>query len=247
MRRASALFLGLVLVAGSLPGAGRGLAAVPRSIRLGHWRRRQAAGAWDATKGTNIVWSLELPGLAVSSPIVWGDQIFVTTAISSDPKQTLRTGLYGDTDPVNDSSPHQWKLLAVDKNTGKILWEQTAHEGIPKTKRHPKSSQASPSPVTDGKVVVAYFGSEGLYAYSTGGKLLVEERPRPAKRRMVLRSRFGVGSGKFAGDLQEHGDHAVRPTKGFLHRRVRFERRQRTVAHRTRGDSVVGHAYHRAR
>jgi outer membrane protein assembly factor BamB len=127
---------------------------------------------WDATKGTNIVWTIEIPGLAVSSPIVWGDQIFVTTAISSDAKQTLRTGLYGDTDPVNDSSPHQWKLLAVDKKNGKILWEQTAHQGIPKTKRHPKSSQASPSPVTDGKVVVAFFGSEGLYAYSTGGKLL---------------------------------------------------------------------------
>ena len=127
---------------------------------------------WDATKGTNIVWSVEIPGLADSSPIVWGDQVFVTTAISSDPKQTFRTGLYGDTDPVNDNSPHQWKVLAIDKKTGKILWEQTAHEGVPKTKRHPKSSQASPSPVTDGKVVVAYFGSEGLYAYSTSGELL---------------------------------------------------------------------------
>ena len=127
---------------------------------------------WDTTKGTNIVWRVEIPGLADSSPIVWGDQVFVTTAVSSDTKQTFRTGLYGDTDPVNDSSPHQWKVLAIDKKTGKILWEQTAHEGIPKTKRHPKSSQASPSPATDGKVVVAYFGSEGLYAYSTGGKLL---------------------------------------------------------------------------
>jgi hypothetical protein len=127
---------------------------------------------WDGTKGTNIVWSVEIPGLADSSPIVWGDQVFVTTAISSDPKQTFRTGLYGDTDPVNDSSPHQWKVFAIDKKTGKILWQQTAHEGIPKTKRHPKSSQASASPVTDGKVVVAYFGSEGLYAYSVAGKLL---------------------------------------------------------------------------
>jgi outer membrane protein assembly factor BamB len=127
---------------------------------------------WDATKGTHILWTVEIPGLADSSPVVWGDQVFVTTAVSSDPKQTFRTGLYGDTDPVNDNSLHQWKVFALDKKTGKILWEQTAHQGIPKTKRHPKSSQASPSPVTDGKVVVAYFGSEGLYAYSTGGKLL---------------------------------------------------------------------------
>jgi len=77
---------------------------------------------WDATKGTNIVWSVEIPGLSVSSPIVWGDRIFVATAISSDPKQTFRTGLYGDTDPVNDSSPHKWELLAIDRKTGKILW-----------------------------------------------------------------------------------------------------------------------------
>ncbi len=127
---------------------------------------------WDATKGTNIVWTAEIQGLADSSPIVWGDRVYITTAISSDAKQTFRTGLYGDTDSVNDSSAHKWKLLALDKKTGKILWEQTAHEGIPKTKRHPKSSQASPSPATDGKVVVAYFGSEGLYVYSTEGKLL---------------------------------------------------------------------------
>jgi outer membrane protein assembly factor BamB len=127
---------------------------------------------WDATKQTNIVWSAEIPGLSVSSPVVWGDRVFVATAISSDPKQTLRTGLFGDTDSVNDSSSHQWKLLALDKRTGKILWEQTARQGAPKTKRHPKSSQASPTPVTDGKVVVAYFGSEGLYAYTVEGKPL---------------------------------------------------------------------------
>lgn len=127
---------------------------------------------WDAAKGVNIVWTAEIPGLANSSPIVWGDRVYVTTAISSDPKQTFRTGLYGDTDPVNDNSPHKWKVFALDKTTGKIVWEQTAHEGVPKTKRHPKSSQASPSPATNGKVVVAYFGSEGLYAYSTEGKLL---------------------------------------------------------------------------
>src|SRR5271157_2808121 len=127
---------------------------------------------WDATKGTNVVWKAEIPGLAISSPIVWGDRVYVTTAISSDPTQTIRTGLYGDTDSNNDRSSHQWKVMALDKLTGKVLWQQTAHEGVPKTKRHPKSSQASPSPVTNGSVVVAYFGSEGLYAYSSDGKLL---------------------------------------------------------------------------
>ena len=127
---------------------------------------------WDAPKGTNLVWKAEIPGLSDSSPIVWGDRVYVTTAISSDPTQKFRTGLYGDTDSVNDLSSHQWKVMALDKLTGKLLWQQTAHEGVPKTKRHPKSSQASPSPATNGSVVVAYFGSEGLYAYSTDGKLL---------------------------------------------------------------------------
>jgi FOG: WD40-like repeat len=127
---------------------------------------------WDATKNTNIAWTTEIPGLSVSSPVVWGDRIFVTTALSSDSKQSLRIGLFGDTDPVIDNSPHQWKVLALDKKSGKILWVETAHQGVPKTKRHPKSSQASPSPATDGKVVVAYFGSEGLFAYSVDGKLL---------------------------------------------------------------------------
>jgi outer membrane protein assembly factor BamB len=127
---------------------------------------------WDATQNTNVVWKTEIPGLSVSSPVVWGDRVFVTTAISSDTKQAIRVGLFGDTDPVNDSSAHQWKVLALDKKTGKILWEQTAHQGTPKTKRHPKSSQASPTPATDGKVVVAYFGSEGLFTYSVDGKLL---------------------------------------------------------------------------
>jgi hypothetical protein len=127
---------------------------------------------WDAAKGTNVVWKADIPGLAVSSPIVWGGRVYVTTAISSDPTQKFQTGLYGDTDSAKDRSPHQWKVMALDKLTGKVLWQQTAHEGVPKTKRHPKSSQASPSPATNGNVVIAYFGSEGLYAYSPAGKLL---------------------------------------------------------------------------
>jgi hypothetical protein len=127
---------------------------------------------WDAVKGMNILWKTEVPGLAISSPIVWGGAIYLTTAISSDTTQKFRTGLYGDTDSATDLSPHIWKVMAYDKKTGKLLWEKTAHQGVPKTRRHPKSSQASATPVTNGKVVVAWFGSEGLYAYSPDGKLL---------------------------------------------------------------------------
>jgi len=127
---------------------------------------------WDATKGEGVLWKTSVPGIAVSSPIVWGSRLFVTTAVSSDPNAPFRHGLYGDVEPSKDVTPHSWRLLCLDKKTGKLLWEKVAHEGVPKTKRHPKSSQASATPATDGKVVVAHFGSEGLYGYDMDGKLL---------------------------------------------------------------------------
>jgi len=175
---------------------------------------------WDLAKGTNVVWTVEIPGLANSSPVVWGDRVYVTTAVSSDNKQTFRTGLYGDTDSAADRSPHQWKVLALDKKTGKVLWDQMAYQGIPKTKRHPKSSQASPTPVTDGKVVVAYFGSEGLAAYSTEGKLLWKKDLGLQNAGWFFDPDSGMGRGQFSGDLQEYGHRAVRPPKGLVRGRV---------------------------
>ena len=133
---------------------------------------KPTATTWDATKASGVLWKAEVPGLAVSSPIVWGDTVFVTTAVSSDASAVFRHGLYGDVEPSADVTRHSWRVLAIDKRTGKVKWDRVAHEGVPKTKRHPKSSQASCTPVTDGKVVVAYFGSEGLYAYDLAGQQL---------------------------------------------------------------------------
>jgi outer membrane protein assembly factor BamB len=127
---------------------------------------------WNATTGENVLWKTPIAGVAVSSPIVWADRVFVSTAVSSDPNAGIRTGLYGDVEPLNDLTKHTWRLIALDKRTGKVLWERVAHEGIPKTKRHPKSSQASPTPATDGQRVIVSFGSEGLYAYDLDGKLI---------------------------------------------------------------------------
>lgn len=127
---------------------------------------------WDAEKNHNILWKTPIPGLGVSSPVVWGDRIFVTTAVSSDPNAGLRHGLYGDVEPSNDMSKHSWRVYAMDRATGKVVWERVAHEGVPRAKRHPKASQASATPATDGKHVVAWFGSEGLYVYDVAGKLL---------------------------------------------------------------------------
>jgi outer membrane protein assembly factor BamB len=156
------------------------------SVSLGaqHWpsfRGTNASGVadgkpiavkWNATTGEGVAWKAPIEGIAVSSPIVWGDRVFVSTAVGSDPKQAIRTGQYGDVEPVKDDSKHTWHLIALDKATGKVVWDKVAYEGIPKTKRHPKSSQASATPVTDGKVVVVSFGSEGLYAYDFTGKQL---------------------------------------------------------------------------
>jgi len=132
----------------------------------------KAPQEWDATKGVNIIWKTEIPGLAHSSPVIWGDRVYVTTAVSSDAKAVFRHGLYGDVDPSPDVSKHSWRIYCLDKRTGMIIWEKVAHEGVPRTKRHPKSSQASSTPATDGKHIVAFFGSEGLYTYDADGKLL---------------------------------------------------------------------------
>ena len=128
--------------------------------------------SFDAPKSTNLRWKTAIPGLGHSSPISWGNKIFVTTAVSSGAKSETRFGLYGDVAPVKDDPKHVWKVYAIDSGTGKILWERTASEGLPKVKRHPKSSHADSTPATDGKHLVALFGSEGLYCYDLNGKLL---------------------------------------------------------------------------
>ena len=127
---------------------------------------------WDAVKSANMRWKTEIPGLGHSSPVAWGNKIFVTTAVSSNPKPETRYGLFGDVAPVKDDPSHKWKIYALDSQTGKILWERTASEGVPKVKRHPKSTHADSTPATDGKYLIALFGSEGLYCYDLKGKLL---------------------------------------------------------------------------
>ncbi len=127
---------------------------------------------WDGKKGENILWRTSIPGLAHSSPIVWGQRIFVTSAISTDKKATFRPGLYGEGDASNDRSRHRWMIYAIDKPNGKILWERLAYEGEPVDKRHIKSTYASSTPATDGRIVVASFGSQGVYAYDIDGHFL---------------------------------------------------------------------------
>ena len=152
-------------------------------IQAQNWPQFRGPGAAGVTEGAakpvkfdgstsqNVVWKTEIPGLSHASPIVWGNKVFVVTAVSSEKDET-RYGLYGDVAPVKNDPKHSWKIYALDKQKGTILWERVAYEGLPKVKRHPKSTHAASTPVTDGKYLIVNFGSEGLYAYDLDGKLL---------------------------------------------------------------------------
>jgi outer membrane protein assembly factor BamB len=127
---------------------------------------------FDFGKSENVKWKTEIPGMGISSPAIWGNRLFITTAVSEMDKAGFKPGLYGDITPVNDTSSHEWKVYCIDKGNGKIIWERTSFKGVPKIKRHPKSTHANTSVAIDGQHVVAFFGSEGLYCYDFDGKLL---------------------------------------------------------------------------
>ena len=127
---------------------------------------------WDVKTGENVRWKTPIPGLGNSCPIVWGNLVFVTTAISGNPDPKIRTGIYGDVASVDDTTRHTWHVLCLDRTSGRVLWDRTAFEGVPKIKRHLKGSQANCTPTTDGKRVVACFGSEGLHCYDFTGRLV---------------------------------------------------------------------------
>jgi outer membrane protein assembly factor BamB len=126
---------------------------------------------WNAKTGENIRWRTRIPGLGHSSAVVWGDRIFVTSAISSRGAATFKPGIYGDGDASDDRSRHAFTLFAIDKHTGRIAWERVAFEGPPVDTRHIKSTYASATPATDGRSVVVSFGSQGIYAYDISGRL----------------------------------------------------------------------------
>ena len=128
--------------------------------------------SWDVPNNKNVKWRVAVPGLSHSSPVVWGNQVCTATAVAKGGEQQLKVGLYGDIASATDTSEQQWMVLCVDKSTGKTLWQQVAHTGVPQVKRHTKSTHASSTLATDGRYVLAFFGSEGLYAYDMKGKLV---------------------------------------------------------------------------
>jgi outer membrane protein assembly factor BamB len=126
----------------------------------------------------NIAWKVTLPP-GHSSPVIWGDRIVVTAAVEGDiipgaqaVEHTMEGKPWVHPDSVAADRKHTLKVLALDTKSGKVIWDRTAYEGAVHDARHRRSSFAGPTPVTDGTVVVAYFGPEGLYAYDWSGKLL---------------------------------------------------------------------------
>jgi outer membrane protein assembly factor BamB len=126
---------------------------------------------WSVKTGRNILWQTAIPGLAHASPIVSGERIYLATTVGAD-DAPLKVGLYGDIAPVQDEGIHQWRLLALDRSSGRILWNVPGFEGKPRVQRHPKSTHCNSTPATDGRRIAAIFGSEGLYCFDTNGTLL---------------------------------------------------------------------------
>lgn len=139
---------------------------------LGFIENAKPPTTWNAENGEHIKWKTAIPGLGHSSPVIWDNYLFVTTAVNTSSSESLKVGLYGDIGEANDSAVHEFKVYCLDKTSGKILWESLAHKGVPKSKRHTKASQANCTAATDGKYLVVHFGSEGLYCYDFKGNLV---------------------------------------------------------------------------
>ena len=127
---------------------------------------------WSVPQNKGVLWKAQLPGLGLSSPVIWGDLLCVTASISGQPDAGIKAGLYGDIEPVRDDTAHEWRVVCLEKKNGAVAWQHTSHTGVPKIKRHTKSTHANSTLATDGEHLVAFFGSEGLYAYDLTGKLL---------------------------------------------------------------------------
>ncbi len=148
-----------------------------------HWRGPEANGSapranpplkWD--EKTNIKWKVPLPGRGSASPIVWGDQVFVATAIKTDRLATaeqlpkVNPGFEKKTRAPNTF--YQFVILSFDRNTGRLRWQHKANEAVPHEGHHQTHSYAAGSPTTDGKRLYVSFGSFGIYCYDLAGKLL---------------------------------------------------------------------------
>jgi outer membrane protein assembly factor BamB len=141
---------------------------------------------WSTTE--NVAWKTDIPGTGWSSPIVWGNNIFVTTVVSAVEGEKPKKGLYFGGERKAPEDIHRWVVYCVDWNTGKVRWEREVHKGPPAGSRHLKNSYASETPVTDGERLYAYFGNVGLFCFDMSGKKLWEKKWKP------FPTRYGWGT-----------------------------------------------------
>lgn len=127
---------------------------------------------WDLETGAGILWQREIPGLAHSSPIVWGNLVIVTTAVAVGHEQFLKVGLSGEGWTVDEDVVHSWRVLAFDKRSGEPVWDYEAGHSLPLSRRHFKATQANSTPATDGEHVVAVFPTAGLVCLDLQGRPL---------------------------------------------------------------------------
>jgi len=126
---------------------------------------------WNVPKGDGVAWSAPLDGLGHSSPVIWGNQLCVTTAKSDKGDASMKLGLYGDIRSVDDATEHTWRLVCLDKRDGTMMFDRVIHKGVPIIKRHTKATHANSTLATDGTHLVAMLGSEGLFAFDMQGTL----------------------------------------------------------------------------
>ncbi len=142
---------------------------------------------WSATE--NVAWKTDIPGRGWSSPIVWGNRVFLTTVVSEGEIEAPKKGLYfgGERKDIPDVS-RMWRVYCLDLQGGQILWERQVHEGKPAMPIHIKNSYASETPVTDGERVYAYFGNLGIWCFDFEGNEIWTKALDPRK------TRFGWGT-----------------------------------------------------
>lgn len=122
---------------------------------------------WSTTD--NVAWTVAVPGRGWSSPVVWGERIFLTSVISTQDPGAPKTGLYDGGPQGIPGGEHRFVVLAIDWESGRVLWEREVHRGYPDKARHLKNSYASETPVVDAERVYAYFGNLGVYAFDHDG------------------------------------------------------------------------------
>ena len=159
-----------------------------------HWPQFRGPNATGVSQNTNlpdkwsaednVAWKQDIPGRGWSSPVIWGNQVFLTTVINSGETEAAKKGLYfGGNRPKPPATDHDWQVLCLNLDDGEIAWQRTVHQGKPLTSIHVKNSFASETPTTDGKHVYAVFGGLGVFCLDMNGEIIWQKTIDPSKTR----------------------------------------------------------------